>query len=185
MVKGAAVATPEAGALPHFTLHIFTITHVHTHHTRVKGLTRGAGPKKPNRVAAPSPRASLGLRAVCGRTEQRRPPVSKRYETKIRMVWGGGCNAAAALKTPTRNGYNAKGVNLTIHNTRTPTTQPSYLSTLGRMLGDEYRGQCKKQSLTLTILILYTTHTRTTHIHTDFHRRFITQRGHEHTRTGT
>jgi len=33
------------------------------------------------RVAAPSPRASLGRRTVCGRTEQRRPPVSKRYET--------------------------------------------------------------------------------------------------------
>ena len=33
------------------------------------------------RVAAPSPRASLGRRTVCGRTEQPRPPVSKRYET--------------------------------------------------------------------------------------------------------
>ena len=30
-----------------------------------------------------------GLCWVCGRTEQRRPPVSKRYETKVRMVWGG------------------------------------------------------------------------------------------------
>ena len=38
-------------------------------------------PKKPTRVAAPSPRASLGRRTVCGHTEQRRPPVSKRYET--------------------------------------------------------------------------------------------------------
>jgi len=43
-------------------------------------------PKKPTRVAAPSSTASLGRRSVCGRTEQRRPPVSKRYETKIRMV---------------------------------------------------------------------------------------------------
>jgi len=32
---------------------------------------------KPTRLAAPSPRASLGRRTVCGRTEQRRPPVSK------------------------------------------------------------------------------------------------------------
>ena len=72
-------------------------------------------PKKPTRVAAPSPRASLGRRTVCGRTEQRRPPVSKRYENKVRMVWGSFliAIAAAALKTPTRNGYNAQGVNLT------------------------------------------------------------------------
>jgi len=61
---------------------------------------------KPTRVAAPSPRASLGRRTVCGRTEQRRPPVSKRYETKVRMVWGSFLIAAAALKTPTRNCYN-------------------------------------------------------------------------------
>jgi len=38
------------------------------------------------RVAAPSPRASLGRRTVCGRTEQRQPPVPKRYETNVRMV---------------------------------------------------------------------------------------------------
>jgi len=70
-------------------------------------------PKNPTRVAAPSPRASLGRRTVCGRTEQRRPPVSKRYESKARMVWRSFYIAAAALKTPTRNGYNAQGVNLT------------------------------------------------------------------------
>jgi len=71
-------------------------------------------PKKPTRVAAPSPRASLGRRTVCGRTEQRRPPISKRYETKVRMgVWGRFLIAAAALKTPTRNGYDAQGANLT------------------------------------------------------------------------
>jgi len=70
-------------------------------------------PKKPTRVAAPSPRASLGRRTVCGRTEQRRLPVSKRYETKVRMVWGSFLIAAAALNTPTRNGYTAQGVNLT------------------------------------------------------------------------
>ena len=71
--------------------------------------------EKPTRVAAPSPRASLGRRTVCGRTEQRRPPVSKRYETKVRMEWESFliAIAAAALKTPTRNGYNAQGVNLT------------------------------------------------------------------------
>jgi len=31
------------------------------------------------------------------------------------MVWGSFLIAAAALKTPTRNGYNAQGVNLTLH----------------------------------------------------------------------
>ena len=68
-------------------------------------------------MAAPSPRASLGRRTVCGRTEQRRPPVSKRYETKVRMVWGNFliAIAAATLKTPTKNGYNAQGVNLTFY----------------------------------------------------------------------
>ena len=75
-------------------------------------------PKKPTRVAAPSPRTSLRRRTVCGRTEQRRPLVSKRYETKVRMVWvrmvwGSFLIAAAALKTPTINGYNAQGVNPT------------------------------------------------------------------------
>jgi len=58
-------------------------------------------------------RASLGRRTVCGRTEQRRPPVLERYETKVRMVWGSFLIAAAAFKTPMRNGYNAQGVNLT------------------------------------------------------------------------
>jgi len=72
-------------------------------------------PKEPTRVAAPSPRASLGRRTVCGRTEQRRPPVSKRYKTKVRMVWGSFLIAAAAFKTPTRNGYNAQGGNLTFY----------------------------------------------------------------------
>ena len=71
------------------------------------------GPKKPTRVAERSPRASLGRRTVCGRTEQRRPPVSKRYETKVRMVWERFLIVAAALKSPTINGYNAQGVNLT------------------------------------------------------------------------
>jgi len=57
-----------------------------------------------NRLAWPHrrPRESVGRRTVCGRTEQRRPPVSKRYETKGRMVWGSFPIAAAALKTPTR-----------------------------------------------------------------------------------
>jgi len=65
-------------------------------------------------VAAPSPRASLGRRTVCGRTEQRRPPVSKRYETQVRMVWGSFLIAAAAPNTPTRNGSTSQGVNLTL-----------------------------------------------------------------------
>ena len=68
--------------------------------------------KKPTCVAAPSPRASLVRRMVCGRTEQCRPPVSKRCETKVRMVWGSFLIAAAALKSRTRNGYHAQGVNL-------------------------------------------------------------------------
>ena len=66
-----------------------------------------------SRVATPLPRASLGRRTVCGRTEQRRPPGSKRYKTKVRMVWGSFLIAAAVLKTPTRTGYNAQGVNFT------------------------------------------------------------------------
>jgi len=76
---------------------------------------RGGCPEKPTRVAAPSPRANLGRRTVCGRTEQRRPPVSKRYETKVRICMSSFLIAAAVLKTPTRNGYNARGVNLTFY----------------------------------------------------------------------
>jgi len=64
-----------------------------------------------NRLAWPHRRR--GLASDGGRTEQRRPPVSKRYETKVKMVWGSFLTAAAALKTPTRNGYNARGDNLT------------------------------------------------------------------------
>ena len=56
-------------------------------------------------VTAPSPRASLGWRTVCGRTKQRRPPVSKRYGTTVRIVWGRILITAAALKTPTIDGY--------------------------------------------------------------------------------
>jgi len=41
------------------------------------------------------------------------PSVSKRYETEVRVVWGNFLIAAAALNTPTRNGYNAQGDNLT------------------------------------------------------------------------
>jgi len=46
--------------------------------------------------------------------------------TKVRIgrgyLWGSFLIAAAALKTPTRNGYNAQGVNLNIHRTRLVTT---------------------------------------------------------------
>jgi len=86
--------------------------------------------KKPTRVSAPSPKASLGRRTVCGRTEQRRPPVSKRYETKVRMVWGSFLIAAAALKTPTRNGYNAQGVNLTFCGSLSSFYCPPHLQSL-------------------------------------------------------
>jgi len=67
--------------------------------------TRAVRGSKP----AVAPRVSFFYR----RTEQRRPPVSKRNETKVRIVWGSFLIAAAALKTPTRNGYNAQGTNLT------------------------------------------------------------------------
>jgi len=83
--------------------------------------------KKLTRVAAPSPRASLGRRTVCGRTEQRRPAVSKRYETKVRMLWGSFLIAAAALKTPARLGHNAQGVNLTFSGSSTPSPPPRHL----------------------------------------------------------
>ena len=53
---------------------------------------------------------SIGLT----RTGQCRPSVSKRYEIKVRMVWVVFLIAAAALKTPTRKGSNAQGVNLTV-----------------------------------------------------------------------
>jgi len=36
-----------------------------------------------------------------------------RYKIKVIMVWGSFLIAAAALQTPTRNGNNAQGVNLT------------------------------------------------------------------------
>jgi len=78
--------------------------------TEVTRFTRP--PPKTTRVAAPLPGASLGRRTVCGRTGQRRPKGSKRCENEVRMVWGNVLTAAAALKTPTRNCYNAQGVNL-------------------------------------------------------------------------
>jgi len=71
--------------------------------------------KKTTHVAAPSPRASLGRRTVCGRTEQHWTPAWKRYETKVRIVLGSFLIAAAALKTPTRKGYTAQGVTLTFY----------------------------------------------------------------------
>jgi len=43
---------------------------------------------------------------------KRRPQGSNRCETKVSMVRGSFLIAAAALKTPTRNGYNAQGVSL-------------------------------------------------------------------------
>jgi len=62
---------------------------------------------------APSPRASLGRRTVCERTEQHRPPVSKRYETKVRLVWGFFSYCCSnAQNTHEKWLYNAQGVNL-------------------------------------------------------------------------
>ena len=44
------------------------------------------------------------------------------------MVWGSFLIAAAAFKTPTRNGYNAQGVNLTLY-TQTHTHTHIYTHT--------------------------------------------------------
>jgi len=44
-------------------------------------------------------RRLIGEHVAVNPTEQRRPPVSKRYETKVRMVWGRFLIAVAALKT--------------------------------------------------------------------------------------
>jgi len=67
-------------------------------------------------VAEGLPRTAYGMRtngAVVGR---RFRSVTK-LTTKVRIggrgyLWGSFLIAAAALKTPTRNGYNAQGVNL-------------------------------------------------------------------------
>jgi len=91
------------------------------------GLTRRETKRNATRVAAPSPRASLGRRTVCGRTEQRRtvcgrteqrrPRGAERYDTKVRPVWasfvfvrgspwaclglhGGGCRSRTAHGCP-------------------------------------------------------------------------------------
>jgi len=61
------------------------------------------------RVDPLAPRLGLTLNP---KPEQRRPPGSKRCETKVRMVWGSFLISIAALQPPTRNGYNAQGVNL-------------------------------------------------------------------------
>jgi len=71
-----------------------------------------------NRLAWPHRRrelASGSVRyAVCGRTERRRPPGSKRCESKVRMVQESFLIAVAALKTPTRHGYNEGVIKTTI-----------------------------------------------------------------------
>jgi len=48
-------------------------------------------------------------------SQRKRDWCYKLLETKVRMVWGSFLVAAAALKTPTRNGSNAQGVNLTLY----------------------------------------------------------------------
>jgi len=100
------IATEEKGRVSRNHYRSFCID---LHHPLFLQLQTYTYPWKPTRVVALSPRASLGRRTVCGRTEQRRPPVLKRYETKVRMVWGSVLIAAAALKTSTRKGYNAQG----------------------------------------------------------------------------
>ena len=79
----------------HIYIYIYIYTYKHIYSSRCKALLSVrlfrlvfAYCKKPTRVAAPPPRASLGRCMVCGRMEQRRPPVSKRYGTKSRIVWG-------------------------------------------------------------------------------------------------
>jgi len=92
---------------------------------RFPNWTTISAPKKLTRVAAPSPRASLGRRTVCGRTEQLSAAGFEALRnqllgptTRVRIgrgyLWASFLIAAAALKTPTRNGYNAQGVNFNI-----------------------------------------------------------------------
>jgi len=68
-----------------------------------------------NRLAWPHRRRGLASDGV-GYADAR-SSVGRRFRsvTKLRSAWYGGSFliAAAALKTPTRNGYNAQGVNLT------------------------------------------------------------------------
>jgi len=66
-------------------------------------------------VAEGSPRTAYGMRTHGAVVSRRFRRVTK-LTTKVRIgrgyLWGGVLIAAAALKTPTRNGYNAQGVNL-------------------------------------------------------------------------
>jgi len=68
-----------------------------------------------NRLAWPHRRRGLASDGV--RYADARSSVGRRFRsvTKLRIEWcvGSFLIAAAALKTPTRNGYNAQGVNLT------------------------------------------------------------------------
>jgi len=71
-------------------------------------------------VAAPSPRASLGRRmrthgAVVGRRFRSVTKLTTTARIGRGYVWGRFLIAAAALKTPTRNSYNAQGVNLNLN----------------------------------------------------------------------
>ena len=71
----------------------------------------------PPRLAWPHRRrelASDGVRYADARSKQRRPPGSKRCETKVKLVCASVLIAAAVLNSPTRNGSNAQGVNLNI-----------------------------------------------------------------------
>jgi len=68
-----------------------------------------------NRLAWPHRRrglASDGVRYAGAQSSFGRQFQSA-TKLKVRMVWGSFLIAAAALKTPTRTGYNAQGVNLT------------------------------------------------------------------------
>ena len=71
-----------------------------------------------NRLAWPHRRRGLASDGV--RYADVRSSVGRRFRsvtklTKVRKggIWGSFLIAAAALKTPTRNGYNAQGANLT------------------------------------------------------------------------
>jgi len=87
---------------------IYIYIHIYIH------IYIGLTLRRRNRLAWPHRRRRLASDGVglCGRTEQRRRQGSKRCTTKVRMVWGRFLIAAAALKTPTRHGYTAQGVNL-------------------------------------------------------------------------
>jgi len=100
------VITPKASYLfiyIYICLYIYII-HIHIHTYIYIGLT-------PHNLTFPA------LFQVGPAGPKHEHSASSSHEVtsfKVRMVWGSFLIAAAALKTPTRNGYSAQGVNLTV-----------------------------------------------------------------------